>query len=182
MTDITVPSQPSPASLLKALAIAFVIAAGVLVLVVLPAERNIDITGFGQAIGLTSLSEPSAESAEMPPANPSSALGMKFDEQTVIEIPPGKGLEYKFNILAEQKLKFAWSTDTGELFYDFHGEPKGAPGDFFESFAAGTASGAKGTLTTPFEGSHGWYWKNRGSKPVKVTLVTSGSYDVIGLK
>ncbi|MFT5289510.1 MAG: hypothetical protein ACI8QS_001516 [Planctomycetota bacterium] len=170
------------ASLLKALAIAFVISGVLLILVVLPAERNIDITGFGHAVGLTALSAPPAGGTEQLPAEDSTAVETKADEQIVIEVPPDSGLEYKFYVLAGEKLKFEWSTDTGELFYDFHGEPKGAAKNVFESFAAGTASGAKGTLTTPFEGTHGWYWRNKSTETIKVTLVTSGTYEVLGLR
>ena len=182
MVDFTVPAQPSIASLVKALALAFTIAAALLVLVVLPAERNIDITGFGHAIGLTALSAPPPEAAEQPPAKDPTAAGTMAEDRTVIDVPPGKGLEYKFYVHEGEKLKFSWSTDDGELFYDFHGEPKGAAKDVFESFASGTASGAEGTLTAPFEGTHGWYWKNRGTESVKVTLVTSGSFEVLGLR
>ncbi|MFT7485261.1 MAG: hypothetical protein ACI9F9_001108 [Candidatus Paceibacteria bacterium] len=182
MVDFTVPTQPSLASLVKAVAIAFVIAALLLVLVVLPAERNIDITGFGHAIGLTALSAPPTEAEAQPAPKDSTAAGAKTEDRTDIEIPPNSGLEYKFYIVEGEPLKFDWSSDSGELFYDFHGEPKGAAKDVFESFAAGTASGAKGTLTTPFEGTHGWYWKNRGTEPVHVTLVTSGRYEVLGLR
>ena len=180
MVESKVSAQPSTRSLLKALVIAFAIAGVLLVLVVLPAERNIDITGFGSAIGLTALSAPAAEDEAS--GNDSTAVGTQAEDETVIEISPGRGLEYKFYIGAGEKLKFTWSTDGGELFYDFHGEPKGAAKNVFESFAAGTAAGAKGTLTAPFEGTHGWYWKNKSAEPVKVTLSTSGIYEVLGLR
>jgi hypothetical protein len=182
MTQLSVPAQPSLASLTKALAIASAIAAALLVLVVLPAERNIDITGFGGAIGLTALSAPPPASSTPTPAMGSETAGAVTEDRTVVDVPPGKGLEYKFYIRAGTKLEYAWEIATGELFYDFHGEPKGAAKDVFESYASGNASGVKGTLTAPFDGTHGWYWKNRGTEPVKITLVTSGAYDVIGLK
>ncbi|MBI5433992.1 MAG: hypothetical protein HZA52_14265 [Planctomycetes bacterium] len=182
MTNLPVSAQPSLASLVKALAIASAIAVALAVLVVLPAERNIDITGFGNAIGLTALSAPlSAGSTQTPTMEPG-AGGAPTNDRTVVDVPPGKGLEYKFYIRAGAKLEYEWELDTGEVFYDFHGEPKGAAADVFESFASGNASGVKGKLTAPFEGTHGWYWKNRGTESVKITLVTSGTYDVLGLK
>jgi hypothetical protein len=174
--------EPAPASLVKALAIAGAIAAALLVLVVLPAERNIDITGFGNAIGLTALSAPPPASSAQAPAMEPGAPATETEHRTVVDVPPGKGLEYKFYVRAGAKLEYSWELDTGSLFYDFHGEPKGAPKDVFESYASGDGSGVKGTLTAPFEGTHGWYWKNRGTEPVKITLVTSGVYDVLGLK
>lgn len=182
MSNLPVPVQPSLASLVKALAIASAIAGALLVLVVLPAERNIDVTGFGNAIGLTALSAPTAASSEQTPTVEPEAGGTATEGRTVVEVPAGKGLEYKFYIRAGAKLEYGWELDTGEVFYDFHGEPKGAAKDVFESYASGNASGVKGTLTAPFEGTHGWYWKNRGTEPVKITLVTSGAYDLLGLK
>jgi hypothetical protein len=40
----------------------------------------------------------------------------------------------------------------------------------------------KGSFTSPFDGSHGWYWKNNSDKPVAVQLIVEGRYEVIGLK
>jgi len=184
MNNLPASAQPSMASLLKALVIAFALAAVLLVLVVLPAERNIDLTGFGKALGLTALSAPEPEPTR--PASDASqepeATGMAIEDQTVVDIPPGKGVEYKFYLRAGARMEYDWKLDRGVVFYDFHGEPKGAPAEVFESFAAGDAAGAKGTLTAPFEGTHGWYWKNRGSEPVQVTLVTSGVFEVLGLR
>ena len=42
--------------------------------------------------------------------------------------------------------------------------------------AATTSNNIKGTLTTPFAGSYGWYWKNTAGTPVIVTLSTKGHY------
>ena len=33
---------------------------------------------------------------------------------------------------------------------------------------------ASGTLNTPFDGSHGWYWLNRGSEAVTVQVNVTG--------
>ena len=77
---------------------------------------------------------------------------------------------------------YSWEVDDGSLFFDFHGEPKGDTTGFFESFAVSTADKMRGTFTAPFEGVHGWYWKNRGVNTAKVTLVTSGNYEVLGLR
>jgi hypothetical protein len=37
----------------------------------------------------------------------------------------------------------------------------------------------KGSLTAPFAGSHGWYWKNETDAPVIVTLSIKGNYILI---
>jgi len=33
-----------------------------------------------------------------------------------------------------------------------------------------------GELTAVFDGKHGWYWRNRGSGDVTITLKTNGEY------
>ena len=81
-----------------------------------------------------------------------------------------------------QKLKYEWTAEN-PLYFDFHGEPLDYEvTKYFESYTEGTSDKMKGTLTTPFEGPHGWYWKNNSSKDVSVTLTTKGNYRVIGSK
>ena len=99
-----------------------------------------------------------------------------------MEVPAGKGVEYKFALRTGEQMKYTWEADAGSRFFDFHGEPKGAKKGVFESYAESTATEARGTFTAPFEGTHGWYWKNEGETLAKVTLVTSGSYEVLGLR
>jgi len=37
----------------------------------------------------------------------------------------------------------------------------------------------QGVLEAAFDGKHGWFWRNRTSKPVTVTLRTEGNYIAI---
>ena len=116
------------------------------------------------------------------------AAGLEVDKQedwtdaVTITIPPGKGKEYKFHLIKGDVIEFSWTTDGGALFYDFHGDPKGAAANDFESFEKSTEKEASGSLTAPFEGAIGWSWGNKGSKDVEITLKTRGSYKVIGLR
>jgi hypothetical protein len=177
---------PSIAGLVKATGIALALAVVLLIFVVLPAEYNLDATGFGEAIGLTRLSAAEAEAEPTPSADP----GSDRKDKVVVEVPAGKGLEYKFALRAGAKLKYEWKVEQSgfgvagpeSLFFDFHGEPKGGEKGFFESYTVSTASQARGTFTAPFEGSHGWYWKNKGATSASVTLSTSGTYEVLGLR
>ena len=97
----------------------------------------------------------------------------------------------KFFLRTGQKMVYDWKiqespdqTNPGPetLIHDFHGEPEGDTTGFFESYSLSNASGAKGTFTAPFDGVHGWYWNNTSKEPVKVILVTSGTYEVLGLR
>ena len=97
------------------------------------------------------------------------------DVITII-IPARGDKEYKLFFEKDNTFEYSWETRGVKLFYDFHGEPKGDKTGYFKSFKKSTASESSGTLTTLFEGTHGWYWKNNTSSAVNVTLKVNGEY------
>ncbi|MFT6307317.1 MAG: glycogen debranching enzyme [Pseudohongiellaceae bacterium] len=170
----------STASLLKALAIAVVVAAILFVTLVLPIEFGIDPTGLGDRLGVINLisAEPEPQVVERAGGD----LVFRSDE-TVIAVPANSGLEYKFFLDQHSSLNYEWSLDSDRaLYFDLHGEPQGDTTGYFESYGAATVNAMKGTITTPFAGSHGWYWRNETDEAVNVTLTTQGNYEIIGLK
>lgn len=179
MNDKTLPIQ-SNKTLLKASSLAAIIAIVVLVLIILPTEYNIDPTGFGKISGLNQLYS-TETSSEQKPTSTSKTISGQQDSVT-IEVLPGEGLEYKFFLEQYQKLEYTWNTDEKAIYFDFHGEPQGDTTGFFESFTIATSNKMHGTLTTPFAGSHGWYWRNDSDTPITITLKTKGVYNIIGLK
>ena len=38
------------------------------------------------------------------------------------------------------------------------------------------STGEQGELVAAFDGSHGWFWRNRSGAPVTITLRTEGAY------
>lgn len=106
----------------------------------------------------------------------------QWKDTVTITVPGGKGLEYKFHVKKDDILEYAWDTGGAKLFFDFHGEPQGDTTGAFESFKKATESSSAGVFKAPFSGSHGWYWKNKGLRDVKVTLKTRGDYGIIGLR
>ncbi|MCO4779018.1 MAG: HupE/UreJ family protein [Flavobacteriaceae bacterium] len=116
-----------------------------------------------------------------PKSLPLKEVSLSEDIVTLI-IAGGKSIEYKFDIKKGQSLEYSWKTNHGRLFYDFHGEPKGDKTGYFETFEKNTKSSATGKFKAPFEGSHGWYWKNSGIESVKLTLKTKGNYNIIGIR
>jgi len=93
-----------------------------------------------------------------------------------VTIPARGDKEYKLHVDKGARFEYSWKTDGAELFYDFHGEPKGDTSGYFKSFKKGTSSQDIGSLTTTFAGTHGWYWKNNTQSPVVITLKTKGEY------
>jgi len=53
--------------------------------------------------------------------------------------------------------------------------------DISKAFKKSTKRKSSGTLTTSFEGTHGWYWKNTTSSAVDVILKINGEYQRIDL-
>jgi len=110
------------------------------------------------------------------------ALTQAMRQDTISIIVPARGdKEYKLHLLKGATLEYTWQTEGAELFYDFHGEPAGDTSGYFKSFKKSTGSEASGSLTTVFDGTHGWYWKNNTSSAVSITLKTKGEYQRLDL-
>jgi HupE/UreJ protein len=100
----------------------------------------------------------------------------QWKDSISITIPARDYTEYKLYLKKGAALEYTWETDGETLFFDFHGEPEGDTSGYFKSYKENTASQAGGTLTTPFAGTHGWYWKNDTKLPVIITLNIKGVY------
>ena len=98
-----------------------------------------------------------------------------------ITIPARGDKEYKLLFAKGTTFEYSWETKGINLFYDFHGEPKDDKTGYFKSFKKNTESSSSGTLTTLFEGTHGWYWKNSTSSTVDIILKVNGDYQRLDL-
>lgn len=182
MTLIPTSIQATTPQLLKATGGALLLAAAILLTTVLPAEYGLDPTGIGQALGLKALSA-TAEAAPTAAAEAvPAALVVKRDtpfqtSEMSLVLEANQGAEIKALMRAGETFVFNWSTDGGPVNFDMHGEKPNA-GDEFTSYwkDRGKTSG-HGSFTASFDGSHGWYWKNKGSEPVTVTVTVSGWFE-----
>jgi hypothetical protein len=189
MTDI--PDPAAAGKLLKASGIAFVVAVLVLTVAVLPAEYGIDPTGIGARLGLTTMSEPDevnameANTGESAAAESVSVLDAVWkrespfrNDEMSLTLEPGQGAEIKALMNAGDRLMFSWASEGGGLTFDMHGEALNAGKDEFTSYWKGrNEEAAHGAFVAPFAGTHGWYWRNRGTAPVTVRVQTSGYYE-----
>ncbi len=174
--------------------VAAAIAGVILTVAVLPAEYGIDPTGVGKALGLTALHNTSGTEAKdrakdlaaAPVALPTPAPATITSKQVTpyrvdtqkITLQPGEGLEYKTRLQKGAALIYSWKTLHGEkIHHEFHGEPLNAKPDVFESYInEKRVSESSGSLIAPFAGTHGWYWENKNTTPVTLTLNASGFY------
>lgn len=196
---------PSAKKLVKSTIIAAVSAVAVLVTVVMPAEYNIDPTGVGKVLGLTTMGEIKqslaqesengmgeattstiSNEAESDP-NIQSAMPLGEAEkmpmppiqkqQMTIELKPGQATEIKLAMPESASVNFKWTTSGGGLNYDTHGDPVSAPKGFYHGYGKGrNETQQTGTLKAAFDGKHGWFWRNRTESPVSVTLEVEGQF------
>ena len=188
---------PTLKNLLVGTAASLAVAAVVLVTVVMPAEYGLDPTGLGHAMGLTALAqaaEPEEALAPEPEPEPSVAAAPQSTSTDTVqpqqgefrsdyfEVPlqPGQGMEFKVILAAGETLLYTWDAGSAPLYYDMHGEPLDGPKGFFLSYEEETDSAGKGALRAPFQGTHGWYWRNDGDERVTVRLKVSGFYTLPG--
>lgn len=114
--------------------------------------------------------------AQQPAAATSTPAASRSDE-TTLTLKPNESIEVKLDMKKSGKATYAWTVEGGTVNHDTHGEPHGKP-DGTVSYAKGrSVSSDKGVLTAAFDGNHGWFWRNRGSKDVTVKLSTSGEYN-----
>ena len=156
---------------------ALVLAAVCLVVLILPAEYNIDPTGLGEMLGLTALSPVSVEKQTQELLPDDQEHGSRLVE---LLIPARGGLEYKLSMKKHASVEYEWVTNGTLLYVDMHGEPEGDTSGYFKSYVIATVGDMKGSFDAAFDGTHGWYWKNTTSEPVPVLLILQGEFEVAG--
>jgi hypothetical protein len=197
---------PSSKQLLRSTIIAVIIAAVLLATVVLPSEYGIDPTGLGRALGLTQMGEikmqlaaeaakhgaapatapeqaasapPQVSAPEASGAAPAPSLtatnsnAAQKTDVTTVTIKPNEGLEVKMEMSKGAKAKYEWTSAGGPVNHNTHTDtPNGS-----HTYSKGQGvERDSGEITAVSDGYHGWFWRNRNSKDVTITLKTSGEY------
>lgn len=197
MTNHNSNPLPSLRKLLKATVIAIIVAGVILISTVLPAEFGIDPTGIGKVLGLTALSaanpesasqtldtskqSPNAKSPEPAVQSPGGTLTKSNipyrNDEMSITLKPNEGAEIKVTMRKGEQLVFNWVTEGGPVNVDLHGE-KTNDGENSTSYWKGMQlANDQGAFVAPYDGTHGWFWRNRGDKPVTVKVKVSGFYE-----
>lgn len=188
---------PSTGQLLRSTGIAAMVATALLVTVVLPAEYGVDPTRIGSVLGLTEMgrikmqlaAEAEAEEAGLAvaatappavtstaPADTASATTDQRSDETVITLAPDQGAEIKLVMAEGARVRFTWTSSGGAINYDTHADRPGTP---YHGYGKGTERQVEGDLVAAFDGSHGWFWRNRTGEPVTITLRTEGAYSEV---
>jgi hypothetical protein len=95
----------------------------------------------------------------------------------VLTLRPDQGLEVKMRMRRGAEARFAWRVNAGHVNFDTHGEPPNAPRDFYHGYGTGrSATADQGRIVAAFDGTHGWFFRNRSGRSVTITLRTEGDY------
>ncbi len=199
MSNVTPPpgvELPTSRALVRSTLIALGVAVVILVGAILPAEYGVDPTGLGGVFGLTDMGrikvqlaqEAAAEDAALaarqsgaPIAAPTVAVdttvadtstAVAAEQVTRVTLAPGEGKEVKLVMDEGGRATYAWATDRGVVNYDTHADGVGID---YHGYGKGTGVPSdEGVLVAAFDGKHGWFWRNRTSETLTVTLRTSG--------
>jgi hypothetical protein len=182
-----------PASSAPPSARSFVGAGAVLALVIvffiLPAEYQVDPTGFGAATGLDRISAPTTvplEGLETLSSPATRAYPGRY-RSDVVEVPLGgprdtlfMGLEYKLTMSKGDVLLYSWSAPD-DVFVQFHGHSAELGPDgrtVVVNYSQETIAARSGVLVAPMDGIHGWFFRRTRREPTTVELRLSGFYEL----
>lgn len=183
MNDASSKATPRRRALLLGSGIAIVAATAIAVLFVLPAEFDIDPTGFGRLTGLARIADPGMSQEQKRGALRTGVLTVSSSplapepgrtDHWAYELAPYGSIEFKYELAEKRAMAFRWQA-TGPLHYDMHAHPFQGGTALTESYGVDEAAQMQGRYVAAFTGIHGWYWQNRSLEPVKLTLDASGA-------
>jgi hypothetical protein len=205
--DMTTRAElPTTRQLVRSTLIAIVAAAALLLTVILPAEYAVDPTGAGRVLGLTQMGEIKQQLAEEAAADEAGSVAAAgpaslapaeeitlsesateadppapeqpapaWRDEVVLTLAPGEAAEIKLVMKVGETATYDWRVDQGHVNSDLHGD--GTAGESTSYRKSRAEASDAGELTAAFEGSHGWFWRNRSNVPVTLILKTKGGYD-----
>lgn len=184
--------RPTKRTLVVQTVVALIAATVFAVLVVLPSERGIDLTGFGGWTGLTRMATPqqarfdakaSADAGKVTHNQPVPFRSDTLTIQLAGGALAGSDIERKVWMEPGQTMVYAWTSD-GEVYSDFHGETLPVPRMTVMTYrvedplAGGAAKGANGGFTASMAGFHGWFFRNMEARPITITVKLAGFYEL----
>lgn len=189
---------PTKAQLRRASILAGIGAAVIAVTVYLPAEYGVDPTGIGRVIGLTEMGEIKVQLAAEAEADRlldeqrgqdqsssvlDSMLGLfigtayaqeaqdNWTDTVTFTLEPGDTAEIKLTMAAGDVAEYAWTAEGGRVNFDLHAHSGGESIDYERGSGA---TDGEGSIEAPFAGDHGWFWRNRDSTPINMTINVRG--------
>ena len=185
---------PSLTQLRRATFVAVIGGVLILVAVVLPAEYGIDPTAAGRMLGLTEMGEIKQElhdEAEQDQQlhGDSQSLNLMnrllgifvsaayaeegWKDTITITLEPGEHAETKLVMKEGDQAEYIWKSTGGRINFDLHAHGDGQSKTYEKGRGA---TEGEGSFVAPFNGEHGWFWRNRDKDVVTITLKINGEY------
>ena len=137
--------------------------------------QDTSVSEATQALGQTEANTKVSNESE-----PAKMIPAVTKESISIDLKAGQATEVKLAMPKGASVNFDWKTSGGGLNFDTHGDPVNAPKDFYHGYGKGrNETQQSGTLTSAFDGKHGWFWRNRNKESVTVTLTVEGQFSEI---
>jgi hypothetical protein len=201
-------SPPDPTTiqrtppLLRVLALSVVVLA-IVVMIVLPAERGIDPTGFGRLVGLTEMGAIKVEIAEEMAADEALAEKLRLADSMdvadsiatasggatpnpslqrdslIIVLPPLGKAEFRVTMRKGARVSYSWSTGGAPIDFTVFGDSLVSNGLLHLYNMAKDKSGKAGVIPALFNGDHGWRWRSWLNDSVTIRLRTIGEYTAL---
>ncbi len=112
-------------------------------------------------------------SGEMTTSAPVERAAPVWRDKVTFTLDADAAAEYKLVMKEGETAEFEWFTDGAKSNFDTHGD---RPGLNYHNYEKGSLARQEGMLTAAFDGSHGWFWRNRSGAPLTITLRTRGEY------
>lgn len=159
---------------------------------ILPAEYNVDPIGVGKLTGVGDLYAPDETTFEgggqafaYSSPRPMKTHAVEF------ELGPAgsdsEAIEYKVFMQPNQRFNYTWQASSvgggpvsDPVEFDFHGHTVVEDEDMVVAeYIKDSAYRDTGGFTAPFEGIHGWYFKNHSPEPVAIRIEFEGFFDIV---
>lgn len=105
---------------------------------------------------------------------PAATAPAERKDEHVIVLKPTEGVEWKMDMPKGAKVQYSWVTEGGVVNFDMHGTQNSGKESSYKKGRG--AKSDEGIMTAAYDGTHGWFWRNRGKADVKITLKTNGAY------
>ncbi len=99
-------------------------------------------------------------------------------DETTFSLRPDEWREIKLKMNKGGQVSYIWWTDDGRANFDAHADSKKHKIDY-HSYGKGSTGRKEGVMEAAFDGKHGWFWRNRTSKTMTITLQVKGEYSDI---
>jgi hypothetical protein len=97
----------------------------------------------------------------------------EWRDETTFTLVTGDSAEWKLVMKKGQTAEYRMIVEGGRVNFDLHGHGGGKS----VTYEKGRGStGAEGEIVAEFDGEHGWFWRNRDSSDVTVTVQVRGEY------